>query len=166
MFLIITCKPMYSSAKCCAYGLAQNTSMYSTSTIKFTALLHDICLQSCTSCIMYTHKHFLVASFLRFVFSILCALYWMQTEEQKWGRPGNKANFIILRTCSTSLWLAFLANVQQGRVLERGFLALNSMSTRVMPTGNIPEASEIRMPPYYRHTAGSLYGVCIRAAPL
>ena len=74
--------------------------------------------------------------------------------------------YISIGTWSTSLWLAFLANVQQGRVLERGFLALNSMSTRVMPIGNIPEASEIRMPPYYRHTAGSLYGVCIRAAPL
>ena len=31
-------------------------------------------------------------------------------------------------THSTSLWLAFLTSVQQGRALERGFIGLNSMS--------------------------------------
>ena len=32
-------------------------------------------------------------------------------------------------THSTSLWLSFLASIQQGRALECGFIVLNSMST-------------------------------------
>ena len=108
MFLIITCKLMYSSAKCCAYALAQNTSMYSTSTIKFTALLHDICLQSCTSC-MYTHKHFLVASFLQFVFSIASVDYTERKLKNKNG-GGLGARLTSLYFCHAVYLASFPGN--------------------------------------------------------
>ena len=54
---------------------------------------------------------------------------------------------------STSLWLAFLASVQQGRALERrALVVLNSTSMCIAtPTGNILEGSEIRMPLYIPH---------------
>ena len=37
----------------------------------------------------------------------------------------------IVHVC-TSLWLAFLASIQQGRALEQGFIVLNSMSTPLL----------------------------------
>ena len=49
-------------------------------------------------------------------------------------------------THSTNLWSAFHTSVQQGRALERAFVALNSMGTHCHAYGNTPEASEIRMP--------------------
>ena len=43
-------------------------------------------------------------------------------------------------THSFSLWLSFSAIVQQGRAVERAFVALNGTSIRIAThTGNIPE---------------------------
>ena len=48
---------------------------------------------------------------------------------------------------SSSLWLSFLAIVQQGRALERHLhKPLNGTSMLAMPTGNIPETSEVGTP--------------------
>ena len=58
---------------------------------------------------------------------------------------------------STSLWLPFLASVQQERALERTSTARVCIA---MPTGNILEASKIRMPLYSGHAWS--HGVCIR----
>ena len=51
-------------------------------------------------------------------------------------------------THSSSLWLSFLVIVQQGRAMERGFVALNCTST---PTENKPETSEVGTPSYSGH---------------
>ena len=62
---------------------------------------------------------------------------------------------------STSLWLAFLASVQQGRALERAFIVVNSMSTNCHAfrkyTGSLwnTDAS------IFRTCSGGPYGVCI-----
>ena len=70
---------MYLSAKCCAYVLAQNIAKY-------------LCIQqapsSCTLC-LYTHQHFLVASFpsLHFVHWFVFSIASMHYTERK---PKNK----------------------------------------------------------------------------
>ena len=53
---------------------------------------------------------------------------------------------------SSSLWLFFLAIVQQGRALERTFIVLNGTSTHCHTyTRNMPETSEVGTPLYSEH---------------
>ena len=55
-------------------------------------------------------------------------------------------------TQTTSLWLTFLTSVQQSRTLEHTFFVFNSRSMVCIatPTGNMPEASEIQIPPIFQ----------------
>ena len=55
-------------------------------------------------------------------------------------------------TQDTSLWLTFLTSVQQSRTLEHTFFVFNSRSMVCIatPTGNMPEASEIQIPPIFQ----------------
>ena len=55
-------------------------------------------------------------------------------------------------TQTTSLWLTFLTSVQRSRTLEHTFLVFNSRSMVCIatPTGNMPEASEIQIPPIFQ----------------
>ena len=52
---------------------------------------------------------------------------------------------------SSSLWLSFLAIIQQGRALECVFVVLNGTSTHCHAYWNIPEASEVGTPLYSGH---------------
>ena len=54
-------------------------------------------------------------------------------------------------TRRTSIWLAFLASIQQRRALERAFKA--AQVHIAMPTENIPEASKIQTPLCSGHAA-------------
>ena len=49
-------------------------------------------------------------------------------------------------TDSSSLWLIFLASIQQGRAIERVYEALRVCN--VAPTKNIPKATEVGTPFY------------------
>ena len=51
----------------------------------------------------------------------------------------------------TSLWLVFVASVQQGRALERALVVLNGMSTHCHAYQNILEASAVGTPIYSEH---------------
>ena len=52
---------------------------------------------------------------------------------------------------SSSFWLSFLVIIQQGRALERAFIAFNGRVRIAIPTRNIPEASKVGTPLYSGH---------------
>ena len=54
----------------------------------------------------------------------------------------------------TSLWSAFLASVQQGRALLKHPFLRNAHVRIATPTGNTPEASEVRTPSIFRTRSG------------
>ena len=67
---------------------------------------------------------------------------------------------------STSLWLVFLASIQQGRAMEHAFLALNSMSMHCQAYQKYIGGLQNTDASIFWTCSNGPYGVCIGRVPL